>query len=89
MLFSTEYPAYLDPIDDEHELRPNPLLRVVQKLAKYVGEFFAMLFVVAFTGLELLFVVALAMLVMKGWTNWESIPSLVQGVTQAEQAWVE
>jgi hypothetical protein len=87
MLFSTEYPTYLDPIGEAHELRPHPLLQVAEKVAEYIGDFFAMLFVTAFTGLELLFVVALAVLLFQGLANWEAAREFVSALSQSLSVW--
>jgi hypothetical protein len=69
MLFSTEYPDYQDPIGEEHESQPHPIFQGLKKVAGYLGDFFALLFVTAFTGLELAFVMALLMLALQALTN--------------------
>jgi hypothetical protein len=87
MLFSTDYPTYLDPIGEEHESRPHPLLHGLQKAAGYVGDLFAMLFVVAFTGLELLFVAALAVLLFQSLANWEVAREFMSAFVQSLSVW--
>ena len=87
MLFSTDYPTYLDPIGDEHETRPHPLVHGMQMLAKYVGDFFAMLFVMAFTGLELIFVLVLAVLLFQSLANWEAAQEFVSAFAQSLSVW--
>ncbi len=65
MLASTRYPEYLDPIDGEHESQPHPAIHALQKCAHYCGEVLALIFVTAFTSMELLFVIVLVALMLQ------------------------
>ncbi|MGB8856109.1 MAG: hypothetical protein WCC58_05500 [Burkholderiales bacterium] len=87
MLFSTEYPSYQDPIGEAHESRPHPISHAVQKIVDYIGDFLGFVFVMAFTGLEILFVVALIAVVVQGLTSWDVVNEVVNSATQSWQAW--
>ncbi len=89
MLFSTNYPSYQDPIGEAHENNPHPLQHGMRKISDYVGDFFAALFVMAFTGLELVFLAALAVLVLKGLATWNVMPDVWEGATQHLQSMAE
>ncbi|MEY4730182.1 MAG: hypothetical protein RL020_1340 [Pseudomonadota bacterium] len=89
MLFSTDYPSYQDPIGDEHDTRPHLLLHAVQKMAEYIGDFFAALFVMAFTGMEIVFVLALGVLLVQGLLSWEGLQDAIRSASLSWQAWVE
>jgi hypothetical protein len=89
MLFSTDYPSYQDPIGEEHEGRPHPLLHALQKVVRYVGDFFAMLFVMGFTGMEIVFVLMLGVLLVQSFFSWEELQSALQSVFLSWQVWAE
>ncbi|MGB8338646.1 MAG: hypothetical protein WCD07_03605 [Burkholderiales bacterium] len=82
MLFLTDYPAYQDPIGGAHDYRPHPLQHGLQNIAEYIKRFFVMILVTAFTGMEFLLVVVLAILLLQGISDWnvlEDLPSSVAG----------
>ncbi len=85
MLFATQYPDYQDPIGDVHERRPHIIFDGVQKICVYAGNVFATLFVVAFTGMELMFVLALATLAVQGWQDQSARSVLREGELQLWQ----
>lgn len=89
MLFSTDYPIYQDPIGDEHDSRPHLLLHAMQKMAEYVGDFFAALFVIAFTGMEIVFLMALGALLVQGLLSWDGLQDVIQSAGRSWQAWAE
>jgi hypothetical protein len=88
MLFSTKYPSYQDPLGEVHESHAHPLLYGLQKISEYAGDLFAALFVMTFAGMELVFIVALAVLVLKGLATWDVMPEVVVGATQYWQGLV-
>ncbi len=89
MLFSTDYPEYEDAIGVVHESRPHPIFHGLQKTGEYLGSFVATLFVMAFTGMEIVFVLALAMLALQAMQSWQVVPDMTDSMMQAWQGSAE
>jgi hypothetical protein len=83
MLFSTNYPSYQDPTGEQHESKPHPLSHALHKISEYVGNILAMLFVTAFTGLELIFFIAIVILALKGLSSWDLLPVSISEAVSA------